>query len=85
MKTVLQESLEHDQTILYDRPSEVAPHALAIQEGFRSSDDRLLASDKKQKRLDLILNCVNSILQALHKKELEEELLQCHRKRYGSE
>ena len=39
-----------DQTIWYERPSGVAPHALAIQAGFGTSGDRLLDQDQQQKR-----------------------------------
>ena len=40
----------------------------------------LFDSDKKQKSLDLLRKCVTSIPQALRRKELEEELLQCQDK-----
>ena len=62
----------HDQTILYERPSEVAPHAPAIRADLRASGKRLLYPSQQQKRLNLIRNCLNSILQALRRKELEK-------------
>ena len=52
----------------------------AIQADFRASGDWLLDPDQQQKRLDLIRNLVNSILQTPHRKELEEELLQYQEK-----
>ena len=60
------------QTILFQRPLEFAPHEPAIQADFRASDDRLLSHDQHQMSLNLIRKCVNSILQALHRKELEK-------------
>ena len=63
----------HDQAILYERPSEVAPHAAAIEEDVRASGERLLDPDQKQKRPDLLRNCFNSISQAPHRKELEKK------------
>ena len=44
----------HDETILYERPSEVAPHAPAIQEDFRASRDRLLDPVDNYKRLSIL-------------------------------
>ena len=38
----------HDQTILYERPSEVAPHAPAIQADFSASGYWLLDLDQQQ-------------------------------------
>ena len=52
----------------------------ALQEDVQVSSDRLLDPDQQQKRLDFIRNRVNSIAKVPHKKELEEELLQCHEK-----
>ena len=52
----------------------------AIQADFRASGDRLLDPDQQQKRLDLIRNLVDSILQTPQRKELEEELLQYQEK-----
>ena len=46
-----------DQTIFYERPSQVAPHAPAIQPVVHASGDRLLDSDQHQKRLNFIGNC----------------------------
>ena len=46
----------HDQTILYERPLQVAPYALAIQDHFHASGDRSLGQDQQQKRLDLDWN-----------------------------
>ena len=46
----------------------------------RASGGRLLDPDQTPKRLGLISNCVNCIVQAPHTKELEEYLLQCQRK-----
>ena len=54
----------HDQTILHERPSEVTLNDPAIQANVRASGDRLVDKDQQQKRLDLIRNCVTSILQA---------------------
>ena len=62
----------HDQTILYERPLEVAPHAPAIQADFRAPGDWLLDPDQQQKRFDLTRNRALLILQALHRKELEK-------------
>ena len=39
----------HDQTILYEIPSEVVPHVPAIQADFRASGDRLLDHIQQQK------------------------------------
>ena len=78
-QSVLQESLGSIKRSCTKDHQRVAPHAPAIQEGFRASGDRLLDSDQKQKRLDLIKNCLHSIQHALHRKEFEKEL------RYGSE
>ena len=65
----------HDETMLYERPSEAAPHATAIKAGLRASGDQSLEPDQQHKKLNLIRNCVNSIFKALHGKELEEEIL----------
>ena len=52
-----------------------------MQAEFRASGDRLLDLDQKHKSLDLIRkNWVNFILQAPHRKELEEEPLECQEK-----
>ena len=60
---------------------EDAPHAPAMQADFRASGDRLLDMDQKHKSLDLIRkNGVNFILQVPHRKELEEEPLECQEK-----
>ena len=40
----------HDQTILYQRPSDVISHAPAIQHDFRASVDQLLDPDQQSKR-----------------------------------
>ena len=48
----------HAQTILHERPLEVAPHAPATQADVRASGDRLLDQNQQQKRLDLNRNCV---------------------------
>ena len=64
----------HGQTILCGRPSEVVPHALAIQAYFRASGDRLLEQDQQQKKLDLIKSCVKFLLSP-NKDELTEEPL----------
>ena len=50
----------HDGRILYDRSSQVAPHAQAIQKQFWASGDRLLDPDQKQKQLDFCMNVVDS-------------------------
>ena len=60
----------------------VEPHAPAIQADFRASGDRLLDPDQQQKRLDLIRNCVNSILQLPHRK-MFEEILRQYQEKYG--
>ena len=49
---------------LVERLLEVAPHTLAIQADVRASGDRLFDQDQQQKRLDLIRNGVDSILQS---------------------
>ena len=51
----------HDQTILYERPSEVAPTAPAIQADFFASGDRLLDLDQQQIWPDLTESCVTFI------------------------
>ena len=43
----------HDQTILFERPSEVTLDDPTIQTDFRASGDRLLGQDQKTKK-DLI-------------------------------
>ena len=58
----------HDQTILFERPSQVAWHAQAIQGDFRASGDRLLDQDQHQKRLDIMGGCVNSIFTILQQR-----------------
>ena len=72
----------HDETILHERPFEVAPYTPAIQADFRASGDRLL-DPHQQTRLDLIRSCVNSILQARHRKGLENTTA-VSKERYGS-
>ena len=64
----------HGQTILCGRPSEVVPHALAIQAYFRASGDRLHDQDQQQIKLDLIKSCVK-FLQSPNKDGLTEEPL----------
>ena len=54
----------HDQTLLFERPSEVAPLAPAIQADFRTSGDRMMDKDQQERRLYLIGCCGNIILQA---------------------
>ena len=66
----------HEQTILHEGPSDVAPHAPAIQADVRASGGRLLDPDQHQKRFHLIRTCVNSMQQAPHREEFQEELLQ---------
>ena len=45
--------LGHDQTVLSERPSEVVPHAPAIQADVRASCDRWLAPDQQQKQVSI--------------------------------
>ena len=66
----------HDQTILYERSSEVAPSAPAIHAEFRVSGDRLLDQDQQQKGLDFIESCVTFVLQSPYLDELTKELRQ---------
>ena len=66
----------HDETILYERPSEVTPNTPSIQADFRASVDRMLDQDQQQKRLDLTGSCVHSMLQFPHTDQLTKELLQ---------
>ena len=73
--TFITSGIRHDETILHVRPRQVS-----LQEDFPASGDRLLDPDQKQKKLDLIRHCVDSILHALHRKELEAEQYQCQRK-----
>ena len=70
----------HDETILHERPSEVAPYTAALQADVRASGDRL---HQQQTRLDLIRSCVNSILQARYRKGLENTTA-VSKERYGS-
>ena len=69
----------HDQTILYERPSEVTPNDPAIQADVRASGDRLFDQDQQQKRLDLIRSCVRS---AKKKNELTKRTTSVSRKSY---
>ena len=43
---------------------------------FQTCCDQLLDSSQEQKKVNVIMPCVASFLQALHRKEFEEELLQ---------
>ena len=70
----------HDQTILYQRPSDVAPSAPAIQADFRASGDGLLDQDHCQKRLDPTGIRVHFVLQSPNKDESTKELLQYQQK-----
>ena len=70
-----------DATVFHERPHEVAPHTPPIQECLEASGDWLLDSDQKQKRLDLIRNCVHSFVQTAHRKELDEDVLSVSKKR----
>ena len=65
----------HDQTILFESPSELSNDP-AIQADVRASGGRLLDPDQHRKRLRLNMNCANSISPAFHEDEPEKELLQ---------
>ena len=71
---------ENDQTILYVRPSDLTPDALAIQADSRASGDRMLDQKTQQQGLDHIGNCANFIVQSPNKNELGKELLQYQQK-----
>ena len=73
----------HFEVIPAERVARVVVQAPALQEDFGASGGQLLDPDQKPERLDRIRNRVDAILQAPHRKELEEDLLQCQRKRYG--
>ena len=61
----------HDQSILHERPSQVATYAPVIHADFRATVDRLRDQCQQQKRLDLTMrNCVNFILQGTHTKQI---------------
>ena len=55
-------------------------HRTARQEDVRASVDRLLDPYQKTERFHIVRKCVSSILQAPHRKGLEEDVLQCQRK-----
>ena len=63
----------HDQTKLCERPSEVTPNDPAIRADVRASGDQMLDQGQQQKTLDLKGNCVNFILQSLHKDQYQQQ------------
>ena len=46
-----------DQTILYERPSEAAPHAPAIQADFRASGDRFMRNLTEKSLTHAVCSC----------------------------
>ena len=59
-----------------ERQTDVTPNDPPIQADFCASGDRLLDQDQQQKRLDLIRNCVNFVLQSSTKDDRRKRLLQ---------
>ena len=51
----------YNHTNNYERPPEVAPHALAIQADVRAPGDQLFDQEQQHKRLDLIRSGVDSL------------------------